>query len=250
MRVRLSSSFVPAAALAAVTLCACQSGPFVGSNSPLAPTSIARSRPGAMSVQIATPGSFSDAKFVKIFDNLAQFPSGTYWGGDQVVIVGGNGNNTFLDNQVAAAFTPSSNHTATQIEVAVLAPLLQGYGSSGFTLDLDQDNNGVPGTTLLSAQLPSLPSGFPICCALIIGKIPNGIALTGGKQYWVAVDGKNGQSNDAAGWDENATDQLHPQLNAVYCAYASSCPKGPGWYPFQSNLGFGAGLAFAVLGNS
>ena len=200
-----------------------------------------------MSVQLAR--SFSDATYLKIFDNLGRHPSGKYWGGTEVVIAGGGGNSTFPDNQIAAAFTPSANHTAAVIEAAAVDPNL-GLGTSGFVLSLNQDNNGVPGTALLSAQLPGLPNnGQGLCCFLVIGKIPGGIALSGGKQYWIVVNGQSGQSTDGAAWDMNATDQLHPFLDAVYCAYASKCPNGPGWYRFQGSV-FGTGLAFAVLGSN
>jgi hypothetical protein len=200
-----------------------------------------------MSVQIAQ--SFPDAKYVKIFDNQAQHPSGKYWGGTEVVIVGGSGDSLFPDNQIAAAFTPSANHTAAVIEAAIVNPGL-GMGTSGFVLSLNQDDNGVPGTALLTAQLPGLPNnGLGLCCAEVVGTIPNGIALSGGKQYWIVLSGQNGQTSDGAAWDQNATDQMHPFLDAAYCAYASKCPSGPGWYPFQGSV-FGAGLAFAVLGSN
>src|SRR4029077_17747447 len=126
-------------------------------------------------------------------------PSGKYWGGTEVVIVGGNGNSTFPDNQIAAAFTPSADHTATVIEAAIVDPHL-GLGTSGFTLSLNQDDNGVPGTALLSAQLPGLPdNGQGLCCFLVVGKIPGGLALSGSKQYWIVINGQNGQTTDAAG---------------------------------------------------
>lgn len=202
-----------------------------------------------MSVQIYNARSFPDAKYVKIFDNLAALPSGKYWGGVTLDIVGGDGNSTFVDNQMAAAFTPSANHTAAVIEAAVVVPPL-GYGSSGFVLSLNQDDKGVPGKTLLSAQLPELPyNGLGLCCALVIGTIPSGEPLSGGKQYWVVVNGQNSQPSDAAGWAMNDTDQLHPFLDAVYCSYASKCPNGAGWYPFQGTA-YGTGIAFAVLGSN
>jgi len=201
----------------------------------------------SMSVRVAR--NFSDAKLVKIFDNLGQLPSGKYWGGSELVIVGGSGNSTFPDNQLAAAFTPSANHTATVIEVAAVSPTLYGYGSSGFVLSLKADDKGVPGKALFSAQLPGLPNnGLGLCCAVVIGTIPSGFALSGGKQYWIVLNGQGAQSSDAAGWDMNATDQVHPFLDAVYCADASKCGNGPGWYPFQGTP-FGTGAAFAVLGS-
>lgn len=201
-----------------------------------------------MSLEIAR--SFPDAKYVKIFDNLAHFPAGKYWGEVEIVIVGGGANKTFPDDQVAAAFTPSGNHTATVIEVAVTSSVFE-YGSSGFSLSLNQDAKGVPGKVLLSAQLPGLPNnGLGFCCALVIGKIPNGIALRGGKQYWIVLDGQSAPSSDAAAWDMNDTDQVHPFLDAEYCAYAARCPSGVvGWYPFQGTL-YGTGAAFAVLGSN
>jgi hypothetical protein len=202
----------------------------------------------AMSLQIAR--NFSDAKYLKIFDNLAKRPSGIYWGESEYVIVGGGGNSQFPDNQVAGAFTPSANQTATLIEAAIVNAVVGGYGSTGFGLSVNQDNKGVPGKALITAQLPGLPNnGLGWCCAMVIGKIPSGLPLSGGKQYWLVLNGQSAQSNDGAGWDMNAVDQLHPFLEAVYCAYASKCPNGvPGWYPFQTGF-FGTGAAFAVLGS-
>src|SRR5580704_2026873 len=208
-----------------------------------------RNAPKTMSLQVMDGRDISDAKYVKIFDNLAAPPSGTYWGEVELIIVGGGGNSTFPDDQIAAAFTPSANHTATKIEVAVVESSL-GYGTSGFTLSLNQDSGGVPGKALLTAQLPGLPNnGLGWCCALVIGSIPSGIALSGGTQYWVVVNGQGSQTSDAAAWDMDATNQLHPFLDAVYCSYTSKCPKGNGWYPFSGTI-YGTGAAFAVLGSS
>ena len=208
-----------------------------------------RSATKTMSLQFAR--SFSDAKYVKIFNNLAQRPSGKYWGESTIVIVGGGASSTFPDNQLAGAFTPSANHTATVIEAAIVNPVIAGgYGSAGFTLSVNQDAKGVPGKALISASLPGLPSnGLGWCCAMVIGKIPSGLALSGGKQYWLVLNGQGAQSTDAAGWDMNATDQVHPFLDAVYCAYASKCSSGPGWYPVHIDF-YGTGAAFAVLGSN
>jgi hypothetical protein len=201
-----------------------------------------------MSLQIAR--SFPDTKYVKIFDNLATLPSGKYWGESTLVIVGGGASSTYPDNQLAAAFTPAANHTASVIEAAIVIPVIAGgYGSSGFTLSVNKDDKGVPGKALISASLPGLPSnGLGWCCAMVIGKIPAGLALSGGKQYWLVLNGQGAQSSDAAGWDMNATDQVHPFLDAVYCAYASKCSNGLGWHAVQIDF-FGTGAAFAVLGS-
>ncbi|HEY2473298.1 MAG TPA: hypothetical protein VGI19_00720 [Candidatus Cybelea sp.] len=212
------------------------------------PSALNRSVTKIMSLQIVR--TVSDTKSVKIFDNLAQLPSGKYWGGVQTVIAGGSGNKTFYDNQIAAAFTPSADSTATVVEVPAVQVSFPGYGSSGFELSVNRDDNGVPGKALITAQLPALVSGSPLCCGLIVGKIPSGLALSGGQQYWIVLNGQGGQSNDLAGWTVNAVDQLHPFLDAVYCAYASKCTKGVGWYPYQQSFGFGTGLAFAVLGSN
>lgn len=203
----------------------------------------------SMSVRIydATQ-SFPDAKYVKIFDNLGRRPAGKYWGGAPFAIVGGGGNSEFPDNQFAAAFTPSANHTASVIEVGIVASQL-GYGSAGFSLSVNQDDNGVPGTALITAQLPGLPQNYPgLCCAMVVGTIPSGLALSGGTQYWLVLNGQSALPSDGAGWEQDDTDQLHPFPDAVYCAYATKCSNGPGWYTFQGD-DFGTGAAFAVLGS-
>ncbi|HEY2474546.1 MAG TPA: hypothetical protein VGI19_07055 [Candidatus Cybelea sp.] len=200
-----------------------------------------------MTVRIAR--SFPDTKNVNIFNNLARFPSGKYFGYVDAVIVGGGGNKQFPQDQIAAAFTPAANHTATVIEVAANDPHL-GYGISGFSLSLNEDDKGVPGKTLLSAQIPQLPTnGLGFCCDLVIGSIPSGIALHGGEQYWIVLDGQNALSSDAAGWSTNTVDQVHPFLDATYCAYAGKCVNGVGWHTFQGTLYY-SGAAFAVLGSN
>jgi hypothetical protein len=202
-----------------------------------------------MSVKIMNADSFPDAKYVRIFDNLARRPAGKYWGGAPFAIVGGSGNSEFTDDQFAAAFTPSANHTATMIEAAIVNSTL-GYGSAGFSLSVNQDDNGVPGTALITAQLPALPQNYPgLCCAMVIGTIPSGLALTGGTQYWLVLNGQGALATDGAGWEQDDTDQVHPFLDAVYCAYASKCANGPGWYTFEGD-DFGTGAAFAVLGSN
>lgn len=207
-----------------------------------------RSPAKTMSVQISAVRGSSDAKLVKIFDNLAVRPSGTYWGGVRFVIVGGSGNQTFVDNQVAAAFTPSANHTATKVEAAIANSGLS-YGSTGFILSINQDDNGLPGKALLTAQLPGLPYNYPgLCCVMVIGNIPSGLPLTGGQQYWLVLDGQSAPSSDGAGWYLDDTDEVHPFLDAVYCAYSTKCPNGPGWYAVQGTP-YGTGAAFAVLGS-
>jgi hypothetical protein len=237
-------------AACAALLAACSSqAPFAPAGPPVAPIGSDQRASKVMSVQITR--GVPDAKYVKIFDNLAALPSGKYWGGIQTVIVGGDGNSKFPDNQLAGAFTPSGNHTATLIEVAAVSTTgLGSYGSSGFTLTLNQDDKGIPGKALLSAQLPGLPSnGLGLCCALVTGTIPSGIALRAGQQYWIVLSGQSGEPNDAAGWTMDATDQLHPFLDAVYCAYASTCGQSVGWHTFAGSQ-FGTGLAFAVMGSN
>jgi hypothetical protein len=202
----------------------------------------------SMTVRIVDARSVPNAKLVIIHDNLGTNPTGPYWGGTQTVISGGGGSSEIPSTQIASAFTPSKNSTATVVKIALVAPSLPGFASSGFTLQVNDDDKGVPGKTLISAQLPAtLPPSIPLCCALIVGTDSNGLALKAGKQYWVVVSGQNAQSDDAAGWNEKLTNQLHPSLAAVYCSYTASCPNGQGWYTFSGDE-FGSGLAFAVLG--
>lgn len=201
-----------------------------------------------MSLKIYEAQSFPDVKYVRIFDNMGRRPAGKYWGGAPFAIVGGGGNSEFTDDEFAAAFTPSANHTATVIEAAIVASTL-GYGSGGFSLSVNQDDNGVPGSALITAQLPGLPQNYPgLCCAMVIGTIPSGLALIGGTQYWLVLNGSGALASDGAGWEQDDVDQVHPYLDAVYCAFASKCANGPGWYTFKGD-DFGTGAAFAVLGS-
>jgi hypothetical protein len=224
------------------------SGPTPLTETPAGNISQSQRASTSMTVRIADARSVPNAKLVKIFDNLGTSPSGPYWGGVQVVVVGGSGNAVFPSTQMAAAFTPKTSASATEIKVAAVSPTI-GYGDSGFVLSVNEDDKGVPGKALITAQLPGLPENPPLCCSLVVGKDANGLSLKAGRQYWVVISGQNAQSGNAAGWNEEATDQLHPFLDAVYCSYAPKCQNGVGWYTFQG-LDFGSGMAFAVLGKA
>jgi len=175
-----------------------------------------------------------ESGLVTIFSNLAsQYPNGEYWCCTGYNIMGPSSGAG--EQWMAAAFTPTANHTVTKITVAV------GYsqGRNGAVLALYTDNNGVPGQALKSWNLSNLPV-FGTCCALVAKTKASGIPVTGGQQYWVVVETNGGQANTVDSWNVDDTDQVNPATLAVFPGNNNQ------WSAFQA----APGLAFAVEGSN
>ena len=192
-----------------------------------------------MTVVTEPPQSFTrantrEAGLVTIFSNLAsQYPNGEYWCCTGYNIMGANSG--VGEQWMAAAFTPTANHTVTKITVAV------GYsqGRNGAVLALYSDSNGVPGNALKSWNLSNLPM-FGTCCTLVAKTSGSGIAVTAGQQYWVVVKTNSHESDTVDGWNVDDTDQVNPAILAVFPGNNNQ------WNSFQA----APGLAFAVEGSN
>ncbi len=150
-----------------------------------------------------TPNFVRKSKSATIFSNLAtDYPKGLYWS-FQGATVGGAAPYTQF---VAGGFTPTDNATATEVQVAVGN---FGDGKSTYTLSIDADDSGVPGKALASTTITSM-TAFGTCCGLITAKFKNGVALTGGTPYWVAItlDSKQLKAGDDGAWNLATTDQV------------------------------------------
>jgi hypothetical protein len=207
------------------------------------PIVMATTHVGAVPSRNSSEASLDDPSLVTIFSNLAAYSKGTYWGEEGTVIQGPTGG-VGPEQWRAAAFTPSTSHTATVVKVA--AAWISG--TNGLVLSLYNDDNGVPGKAIASAQLRNLPV-FGTCCVLQVRMDGAGIPLTAGTQYWIVLSTNSAEGDTSASWVFNDTDQVDSFLEAFYCP--SNCGFGahPGWNAYQSINVTGSGLAFAVLGS-
>lgn len=161
-----------------------------------------------------------------IFSNLAtQYPDGTYICCYSYTISGGSSSlgRSFWG---AAAFKPTANATASEIELG----LGLVSGSNKVFVTLNADNDGVPGKVLASGRIGSLPK-FDTCCALAHAKFGTPVAVTAGTQYWVVVLTNASDADTYATWNMNSTQQI----NSLPCALnvgntgweALTCLPGP-----------------------
>jgi hypothetical protein len=83
---------------------------------------------------------------------------------------------------VANGFTPTADHTVTEIQVGVTYV----SGDNEMVLSLNEDNAGIPGKVLHTWQFGNLPT-FGTCCTLQTARLKTGIPVKKGMLYWVVV---------------------------------------------------------------
>jgi hypothetical protein len=209
---------------------------------------ISVSKDGRMTVstaraQAVTRVETPEPALVKIFDNIGTaYPKGTYWCCEGYTITGPTALSSFPEYWEAGGFTPSANHTLTEIKVAV------GFveGTNGLVLGLYNDASGVPGTAIKSWSLSNLPT-FGTCCVVEVKTDTAGIAVKAGTQYWIVLKTNSKESNTWAAFNVNDTDQTDPAPTAFYCSddKGGSCGNNDKWTAGESQ----PGPAFAVLGS-
>ena len=173
--------------------------------------------------------NISDAGLVTIFSNLAdRYPKGEYWCCEGYNIMGPNSGAG--EQWMAAAFTPSADHTVTKIEVAV------GYsqGTNGVVISLNKDSNGMPGTALKTWHASGLQN-FGTCCAIVVKSDKSGIPVGAGKQYWIVLSTNGNETDTVDAWNFNDTNQVDLTTLASY--------TNNQWTVFQAS-----GVGFAVKG--
>jgi len=106
-------------------------------------------------------------------------------------------------SQTAGAFTPSGNFILTQIDVAFW--FANGPNTNGFTLSLNQDSGGVPGTAVATWTGLAAPSQFAGPSSLVLSVFPAAmVLLISGNQYWIVASPS--AANTYAAWAINALD--------------------------------------------
>jgi hypothetical protein len=173
------------------------------------------------------------AGLVTIFSSLAsKYPKGVYWcctGYNVMGSASGAG-----EQWMGGAFTPKADHTLTQIEVAVG---YSGQGVNGVVISVNEDNGGIPGKALKTWNASGLPV-FGTCCTVVARTDKGGIALLGGKQYWIVLSTNSNESDTVDGWNVSDADQIDQAMTASW--------DGTTWHTFQ----VAPGLAFAVRGSN
>ena len=133
-----------------------------------------------------------------------------------------------------AAFTPSANHTVTEIDVGAG---YSGQGTNGIVVSLNLDRNGKPGKALKKWAAANLPT-FGTCCGMVTVTDSSGIQINGAQQYWVVLSTNKTETDTVDGWNVDDTDQVNMSTLASY--------SGTKWVVFQAS----PGLAFAVSGSN
>ncbi|MGA7080573.1 MAG: choice-of-anchor R domain-containing protein [Terriglobales bacterium] len=130
----------------------------------------------------------------------------------------------------AMAFTPKSNSTVYQVQVAVV----YNGGANQVNLSLYEDSGGNPGTLLAGPVTVTNLGQQGTCCTLAVANFTP-VAITGGSQYWVVAD----TPLSGTGSDFNGSWEFAIQTTPPY-----SVNLGTGW-SFVPSL---SELAGKVLG--
>jgi hypothetical protein len=188
----------------------------------------------------------SESGLVTIFSNIGKvYPRGTYFCCESYSITGPKASGRLPEYWLAVAFTPTADHVVTMVEVAV--NLLDG--ADHLVLSLNSDASGLPGASLKSWHLRSLPEAGS-CCTVGAGEDRAGIPVTAGTQYWIVLSTVGANSDTYAGWNVEDVDQVdtYNVPVAYYCSddRGGSCGNNDAWTLDSSTSN--QGPAFAVLG--
>jgi hypothetical protein len=155
------------------------------------------------------------AKLKKIYSNLGSSTDAFYYA-DGWLILGSS--SAFGESQwIGYAFTPTKNHTATEVQAAAF---YYSSGTNDFNYGIWSDASGVPGTELKGADKKNLPTwtgSSTDCCKTQAFKF-KALKLKAKTQYWVV--GENAASaTDAEGvwdfiWNETTGTQAYDINNA------------------------------------
>lgn len=174
------------------------------------------------------PAAKPPANMVTIYSNLGT-GTNVYNAISGTGVLGRNVPNQPFPEWVANGFTPTANHTVTEIQVGVTWV----EGPNLVILSLNEDNGGKPGKTLYITQFSNLPT-FGACCTLQTATLTTGVPVTQGTQYWVVLRTSPTNQGTWGVWNNNFKDLQGPFSNSL----------GNGWFQ-QSTQELGA---FAVFG--
>jgi hypothetical protein len=113
---------------------------------------------------------------------------------------------------LAVFFKPATNTTVKTIQL----PLSIQGGTNAVVVTLNANAGGIPGTTLATFNVSSLPAfgTTGTCCALKTSTSTSGVAVTGGQTYWIVV--KTGTGSTFQGvWHANVINQTATQSAAI-----------------------------------
>jgi hypothetical protein len=168
-----------------------------------------------------------DTSLTKIFNNISIYPFARYFCCYGWTIAGPS--SSIGQVWLAAPFTPAANVTATKVEVSA------GWfgGTNKLVIAIYSDRGGVPGKSLVSRRVSNL-FNFGTCCTLSTASFKAGVALRGGKQYWVVMSTDSSDADFEGAWAINTTDDR---------SYTFAVNTGSGWSTTSGFLG-----GYRVLG--
>jgi hypothetical protein len=189
-----------------------------------------------------------DPSLVMIYNTLAsKYPKSPYWGWTAASVNGPFDGLGDPELWTAMPFTPTANHTVTEVAVGVTLD----SGTNGLVLSLNNDASGAPGTAVETWQLTNLPTA--LCCTVQVATDNAGIPVTAGTQYWIVLSTNSTEIDTSAGWNLSEIDQVDSATLAQYCSNDKggySCSEyglqNDAWTTFPNV----PGVAFAVLGSN
>lgn len=220
------------------TLMLAAAGSAAGQNTAAAPIPIQGPNARMMLLPAAPTQALISTKengkgLVTIFSSLAsKYPKGVYWCCTGYNVMGGNSGAGV--QWMGGAFTPAADHTLTRVEVAAG---YSGQGANGVVISVNEDNGGAPGRAIKKWSVSGLPV-FGTCCTIVVKTDNTGIALAGGRQYWIVLSTNSSETETVDGWNVSDADQVDQAITASY--------DGSSWHVFQA----APGLAFAVEGSN
>ena len=157
--------------------------------------------------KVITPAQPHDAALVTIYSNLGT-GNNVYNSIAGTGVLGRNVPGMPYPEWLADAFTPTANHTVTEIQVGVT--YVQGPNS--VIVSLNVDDGGTPGKPLHAWLFSNLPT-FGTCCTLQTARVPAGIPVTKGTTYWVVVRTANNNQGTWEVWNDNFNEVQGPFSN-------------------------------------
>jgi hypothetical protein len=154
-----------------------------------------------------TPAQLPTAGLTTIYSNLGT-GSNVYNAAAGTGILGKNTGMLFPE-WLADGFTPTADHTITEIQVGVTWV----QGPNTVILSVNTDNNGKPDVALHTwVMFSNLPT-FGSCCVLQTAKVPGGIAVKKNTQYWLVLRTFNNNDGTWDVWNDNFNEVNGPFSN-------------------------------------
>lgn len=98
----------------------------------------------------------------------------------------------------ANEFMVNASGNVSQIDVGV--GFVSGYGNS-FYVNIEANNNGLPGAVLASFTNLSSSQGFGTCCGLVSITGISGLNLSTGTDYWMVIGPTSTSDNTFDAWN-------------------------------------------------